>query len=69
MNLSVEQKQTHRHGEHTCSCQEGEGREWDVPGVWSWLIQTLHLEWISNEVLLVSTGHYIQSLGIEHDGR
>ena len=29
----------------------------------------LHLEWISNEVLLYSTGNYIQSLGIEHDGR
>ena len=27
----------------------------------------LHLEWISNEVLLYSTGNYIQSLGIEHD--
>ena len=29
----------------------------------------LLLEWISNEVLLCSTGNYIQSLGIEHDGR
>ena len=29
----------------------------------------LHLEWISNEVLLYSTGNNIQSLGIEHDGR
>ena len=29
----------------------------------------LHLERISNEVLLYSTGNYIQSLGIEHDGR
>ena len=29
----------------------------------------LHLERISNEVLLSSTGNYIQSLGIEHDGR
>ena len=28
-----------------------------------------HLEWISNEVLLYSTGSSIQSLGIEHDGR
>ena len=28
-----------------------------------------HLEWISNEVLLYSTGNYIQSLGIEPDGR
>ena len=29
----------------------------------------LHLEWISNEVLVPSTGNYIQSHGIEHDGR
>ena len=28
----------------------------------------LHLEWISNEVLLYSTGNYIQSPGIYHDG-
>ena len=27
-----------------------------------------HLEWISNEVLLYSTGNYIQSLEKEHDG-
>ena len=29
----------------------------------------LPLEWISNEVLLYSTGKYIQSLMTEHDGR
>ena len=29
----------------------------------------LHLKWIGNEVLLYSKGSYIQSLGIEHDGR
>ena len=28
----------------------------------------LPLEWISNEILLYSTGHYIQSLVMEHDG-
>ena len=28
----------------------------------------LHLEWIGNEVLLYSTGNYVQSLGMEHDG-
>ena len=25
MNLSTEQKQTHRHGKQTCGCQGGEG--------------------------------------------
>ena len=29
----------------------------------------LHLQWISNEVLLYNTGNHMQSLGIEHDGR
>ena len=29
----------------------------------------LHLEGISNEVLLYSTENYIQSLGIDHDGK
>ena len=29
----------------------------------------LHLGWISNEVLLSSTGNYIQYLGIEQDGK
>ena len=29
----------------------------------------LHLEWVSNEILLYSTGDYIQSLEIDHDGR
>ena len=29
----------------------------------------LHLEWISNEVLLYNTGNCIQSLGTDYDGR
>ena len=29
----------------------------------------LHLGWISNKVLLHSTGDYAQSLGLKHDGR
>ena len=28
----------------------------------------LHLEWISNKMLLYSTENYIQSLTMEHDG-
>ena len=35
MNLSTGEKQTHRHGEQTCGCQEGgQGREWDGLEVW-----------------------------------
>ena len=29
----------------------------------------LHLEWMSNEVLLDGTGNCVQSLGMDHDGR
>ena len=29
----------------------------------------LHLEWISNGVLLYSPGNYVQSFGLEHAGR
>ena len=69
MNLSTKQKQTHRLGEQICNCREGGGRE----GMdWEFRVskcKLLPLEWISNEVLLYSTGNYIQSLGIDHDGR
>ena len=44
----------------------GSGMDWES-GVSR--CKLLHLEWISNEVLLYSTGNSIQSLGIEHDGR
>ena len=30
--------------------------------------KVLHLEWISKGILLYSTGNYVQSLEIEHDG-
>ena len=39
MNLSTEQKDTHRHGEQTCGCQ-GAG-EWDGLGVWNQQMQTI----------------------------
>ena len=62
MNLSTKQKQTHRQGEQTCDFQgerEGSGMDWEF-GVSR--CKLFHLEWISNEVLLHSTGNYIQSL-------
>ena len=34
MNLSMKQKQTHRHREQTCGCQGGGGWERDGVGVW-----------------------------------
>ena len=59
MKLSTEQKQTHGHGEQTCGCHGGGGgngmdREFGVSRC-----TLLYLEWISNEVLLYSTGNYI----------
>ena len=70
MNLSVlqRQKQTHGHGEETCGCQGGGGRsgiDWES-GVSR--RKLLHLGWISDEILLYSTGNDIQSLVMEHDG-
>ena len=56
MNLSTEKKQTHRHVEHTSCCQGGEGwsgMDWES-GVS--IGKLLYLEWISNEILLYSTG-------------
>ena len=44
----------------------GSGKDWEF-GVSRYKL--IHLEWTSNEVLLFGTGNYIQSLGIEHDGR
>ena len=67
MNLPTEKRQTHGRGEQTCGCQGGgSGMDWEF-GVSR--CKLLHLGWISNEVLLYSTGSYIQSLVIEHDGR
>ena len=58
MNLSTEKKQTYEHGEQTCGCQGGGGgsgmdREFGVNRC-----KLLHLEWISNEILLYSTVNY-----------
>jgi len=60
INLSMERKtnrQTHGHGEQTCQGGGG-GNEMD----WEFRIsrgKLLNLEWISNEILLYSTGNYI----------
>ena len=58
MNLFIEKKQTHGHGEQTCGYQEAggrSGRDWEF-GVSR--CKLLHLEWISNETLLYSMGLY-----------
>ena len=59
MNLSIENKQTHGHGEQICAGQGGgERKEMD----WEFGVgrcKLLHLEWIRNEILLYNTGNYI----------
>ena len=69
MNRSAEQKQTHEHRKQTRGCQGGRGGsgvDWEVEVS---RCKLLHLEWIDNEVLLYSPGNYIQSLGINHNGK
>ena len=68
MNLTTKKKQTHGDREQTHGCQAGgggSGMDWEF-GVRRCKLS--HLEWISNEILLNSTGNYIQSLVMEHDG-
>ena len=63
------EKNTRTHREQTCVAKGqrgGRGIDWEF-GVSR--CKLFHLEWISDAVLLYSTGNYIQSLGINHDGR
>ena len=41
MNLSMKQKQTHRHREQICGCQDVGGWERDGLGVWDQQMQTI----------------------------
>ena len=41
MNLSMKQKQTHRHREQTCGCQGGRGWGRDGLGVWNEQLQII----------------------------
>ena len=70
MNISTGQKQTHR--ENGLGVVKGEQGGVESGMYWEFGIskcKLLHLEWLSHEVLLYSTGNSIQSLGIEHDKR
>ena len=65
MNLSTKQKRTHRHREQTCGCQ-GRRKDWEF-GVSR--CKLAYTGWINNKILLYSTGNYIQSPGINHNGK
>ena len=47
---------------------KGEVEGLDGLEFWVSICKQLHLEWVSNEALLNSTGKYIQILVMEHDG-
>ena len=58
-NEPFHRKENHGLGEQTCGCQEGgggSGMDWEL-GVKR--CKLLPLEWISNEILLCSTGNYV----------
>jgi len=40
MNLCTEQKETHKHGQQICGCQEGGGRNRRA-GNWGLIVQTI----------------------------
>ena len=68
MNLSTKQKQTHGIENRLVVAKGGRGERgmaWEF-GVSK--CKLLHLEWI-NKVLQYNTGNYIQSPGIDHDGK
>ena len=65
MNLSMKQKQSHRHRKQTCGCQGG-GMEWES-GVSR--CKLVYIEWMNNKFLLYSTGNYIQYPVINHNGK
>ena len=67
MNLSTEKKLMDLENRLVVAngWREGSGMDWEF-GVNR--RKLLHLEWISNEILLYSTRNYIQSLVMEHVG-
>ena len=69
MNLSMKQKQTHRHREQTCGRQGGGGwggMDWEF-GMSRYKL--VYIGWINNKALLYSTGNYIQYPVINHHGK
>ena len=69
MNLSTKQKQIMDMESRlvvTSGDGVGSGMDWELRVD---RCKLLHLQWISNGVLLYSTESYVQSLRVGHDGR
>ena len=67
-NESFHRKKLNGLGEQTCGCHReggGSGMDWESRVN---KCKLLHLECVNNEILLYSTGIYIKSLMMEHDG-
>ena len=67
MNLSTERKKNHGHGEQSCGCQGEMWGEWDDWEVEVNTCKLFPLKWISNEILLYTTGNCILAFMVEHD--
>ena len=68
-NPSMEQKPTHRHRTQACGCQgerqEGKGGPGDL-----WLIDgNYDIRMDNSKILLCSTGNYILSPAVNHNGK
>ena len=70
MNLSTKQKQTQRQKKNRLVIAKGES--WGRMMNWEFGVsrcKRLHLERITNKILLYNTGNRIQSPGIDYDGK
>ena len=69
MNISTQQKQTHRHREQICGCQGDGGvggKDWELGISRSKLV---NIGWLNNKVLLYSAGNYIQYPVVNQNGK
>ena len=69
MNLSTTQKQTHRHGERTCSCPGGSGGSGLDGEFGVCRCQLLYIGWKNNKALLYRAGNTTQQSAISHNGK
>ena len=69
MNISMKQKQTHRHREQMCGCQGEGGWQREGLGVGISRRKLVYVGWIYDKVLLYDTGNYIQYAVMNQNGK
>ena len=67
INLSIKQKETHRHREQTGDAKGERGRERDGLEVWSWQMQTITFRMDEQQSPPAEGRNYIHSPGINHN--